>query len=55
MQCGNLHLACAHGVEDAWHEADACAVAEFGEFKAQIADFAQQGATIRMAMGIPAS
>ena len=54
MQRRNFHLACAHCVEDARHETDARAVTEFGEFKAKLADFAQQGAAIRMAMRIPA-
>ena len=55
VQRGNLHLACAHGIENTRHEADACAVAEFGVFKTEIANFAEHGATIGVAMRIPAS
>ena len=54
VQRGNLHLARANGVENAGHEADACAVTEFGVFKTEIANFAQHGASVGMAMRIPA-
>ena len=54
VQGGDFDFAGVHGVEDAGHEADARAVAQFGVFKAQLADFAQHGAAIRVAMGIPA-
>ena len=53
VQGGNLDFARAHGVEDAGHEADARAVTEFGVFKTQFANFAQHGATVRVAVGIP--
>jgi hypothetical protein len=54
VQAGNLDLARVHRVEDARHEADADAVAQLGVFKAEVADFAQHGASVRVAVGIPA-
>ena len=55
VQRRNLHLARAHSIENTRHEADACAVTEFGVFKTEIADFAQHGASVGMAMRVPAS
>jgi hypothetical protein len=55
MQRGDLHLPRLHGFQDARHEADADAVAQFRVFKTQFTDFAQHRATVGMAGGIPAS
>jgi len=55
VERGDLPLARGDGIEDAGHEADAGAVAEFGVFKAEVTDFAQRGAPIRVAMRIPTS
>ena len=53
MQAGNLYLACIHGLQDAGQQADARAVAQFGVSEAQFTDFAQHGAPIGVAMGVP--
>jgi len=53
MQRGDLQLARGDGVEDARHQTDAGAMTELGKFKAEVADFAQHGAAIRVPMGIP--
>ena len=54
VQAGNFDFARVHGFEDAGHEAEPDAVAEFGVSKAEVADFAQHRAAIRVALGIPA-
>ena len=54
VQAGNFDFARVHGFEDAGHEAEADAVAQLGVFKTEVADFAQQGAPVRVPVGIPA-
>ena len=54
VQAGNLDFARLHRLEDAGHQADADAVAQLRIFKAQVADFAQHRAAIRVTVGIPA-
>src|SRR5215213_527794 len=53
MQAGNFDFAGVHSFEDAGHHTDACAVAQFGKFKAQVANLSQHGSPIGMPMGIP--
>ena len=53
MEAGNLDFARVHGFQDAGQEPEPDAVAEFGAGKAEVADFAQHGATVRVAFGIP--
>ena len=55
MQRGDFDIAGVHRLEDAGEQTDADAVAEFGVVKAQGVDFAQEGASIGMAVRIPAS
>ena len=54
VEAGNFDFARVHRVQDAGHEADADAVAQLGVFKAEVADFAQHGAAVGVAVGIPA-
>ena len=54
VERGNFDFAGVDGIENAGHEADAGAVAEFGVFEAEVADFAEHGAAVVVAMGIPA-
>jgi hypothetical protein len=54
VEAGDPDFPRVHGIEDAGHEADAGAVAQFGEGKTQFADFAQHGAAIGVPVGIPA-
>jgi hypothetical protein len=54
VQGGNPDFAGVHRFEDAGHQADARAVAQFGKFKPKLADLAQHGASIGMAVRIPA-
>ena len=54
VEGGNFNFARVHGFEDSGHQADADAVAQFGVFKTEVADFAQHRAPIGVAMGIPA-
>ena len=54
MEAGNFDLTRVHGLQDAGQETEPDAVAEFGVGKAEVADFAQHGATVRVAFGIPA-
>ena len=55
VEGGDLDFAGVHRLDDAGEQADADAVAEFRAVKAQGMDFPQHGASIGMAMGIPAS
>jgi hypothetical protein len=50
MEAGNFNLARVHGFQDAGQETEPDAVAEFRIFKAEVADFAQHYATIRVAL-----
>ena len=54
VEAGNLDLARVHGLQDAGQQTEPDAVAELGIFKAEVADFAQHGAAVRVAVGIPA-
>jgi hypothetical protein len=55
VEGGDFHLAGVHRFDDAGEQTDADAVAEFRMVKAQGLDFAQHGASIGMALRIPAS
>jgi hypothetical protein len=50
MQAGDFHFPGRDGIEDARQEADARAVAQFGVFKAQVADLAEHRAAIGVAV-----
>ena len=54
VQAGNFHFACIDGFENSGQQADACAMAQLGVFKAQIAYFSQHGPAIGVTMGVPA-
>jgi len=54
VQAGNLDLARFDRFENARHEAYADAVTQLGIFKAEVADFAQHRASVRVAVRIPA-
>ena len=54
VQRTDLDLARFHGFDDAGYEADADAVAQLGVFKSEVADLAQHGASVGVAVGVPA-
>ena len=54
VQGGNLDLAGLDGVQDAGHQGEPRAVAQFGIFKTQFTDFEQHQPPIGLAMRIPA-
>lgn len=54
VERGDFDFTGVDGFEDARHEGNAGAVAEFSVFEAEVADFAEHGAAIVVAVGIPA-
>ena len=54
MQAGNSDFTHVHGVQDAGHEGEPGAVAQFRVLKTQFTDLAQHGAAIGVPVGIPA-
>ncbi len=54
VEAGNFDFTRVHGFQNAGQEAEPDAVAEFGPGKAEVADFAQHCAPVRVAFGIPA-
>ena len=53
VEAGNANFAGVHGFEDAGEEADAGIVAQFSAREAEVADFAEHGTTVGVAMGVP--
>jgi hypothetical protein len=53
MEGGDFDFTGRDAFKDAREQADACAVAKFGIFEAQVADFAQHGASVSVTMRIP--
>ena len=54
MKAGDFDFAGFDGFNDARQEADARAVAQFRVGETEVADFAQHGAAVNVAMGVPA-
>ena len=54
VKAGDFDFAGVDGVENAWHQADTGAVAQFSMLETQIPDLAQHAPAIGMPMGIPA-
>jgi hypothetical protein len=54
VEAGDFDFTGRDGFDDAGKEAESNAMAEFGVLESEIANFLEHGATIGVAMGVPA-